>query len=407
MRHSVLTPVLRAIEVTLHLVVAISTIAIVLVAFVESADDRVLVLAAGIAFLAVYLLGAVAVRSHSAVVTMLWLTALIALWIALMWWAPTSMYLMIPLVFVCVHLLDRAAALLGVLVVVASAAIVGGVQSGWSPAGFWQLSLTALLAVLISLGYEALIRESQAREELLAELLATQQQLGASERMVGALDERARIARDIHDTIAQGLSSIQMLLYAAEHSADEQLAQEYVQSARQTAIDNLGEARRVIHELAPAAVEERGLADALRRLAESELGRHGIRAEVHDTVDPASASVDAPNMTEQTALYRVAQGALANVRQHSGATQASIELTVGANETRLTVADNGDGFDAGDGARRPGGNDSFGLTAIHERIEQLGGSVEIVSSPGTGARLTVTLPRGAVPAPNGKTAGAR
>src|SRR5690606_17402622 len=137
--------------------------------------------------------------------------------------------------------------------------------------------------------------------------------LAETEREQGALAERARLAREIHDTVAQGLSSIQMLLHAAERDAPHGAALRHVRLARETAAESLAETRRFIRELTPAGLDD-GLVAALRRLAREQERRSGLRIEV-----TAKETDLALPMDVQSALLRIAQGAVSNAVRHSGA----------------------------------------------------------------------------------------
>jgi len=219
-------------------------------------------------------------------------------------------------------------------------------------------------------------------------LLATRDRLAAAEREQGTLAERARLARELHDTVAQGLSSIQMLLHAAERADAEGPGIDHVRLARQTAADGLAETRRFIRELAPPSLD-RGLGSALERLAGGWGAREGIGVEVE-----VDAVVSLP-MDAQTALLRIAQGALANVAQHARARCVRIRLVPQSGGARLTISDDGAGFDVRRAEAAASGTDSFGLRAMRERVDQLDGVLDVDSAPGAGSTITVVLPGGA------------
>ena len=201
------------------------------------------------------------------------------------------------------------------------------------------------------------------------------------------LAERARLAREIHDTVAQGLSSITLLLNAVERAAPDAPTVAQVRLARETAAAGLAETRRFIRELTPPLLDEQSIGGALRRLAADSWSRPGL------AVDVRAADAIALPMDVQSALLRVAQGGMANVLAHSRASHA----TGGPLEHRRGGA-------PGDHRRRsrvragrrskalPGGA-SFGLRAIRERVEQFGGSVDVRSAPAAGTQLTIVIPR--------------
>lgn len=317
-----------------------------------------------------------------------WLMALTVVWAALVWLVPEAAYLVFPLFFLYLHLLPAAAGPLAVVATTALTIVAFAVHGGLTVGGVVGPVVGAGVALLIGLGYAALERRAAEREALLAELIATRDRLAAAEREQGVPAERARLAREIHDTVAQGLSSIQMLLYAAERADATSPGIEHVRLARRAAADGLAEARRFIRELAPPSLDS-GLGPALERLAQGWSAREGVDVVV-DVVREVVLPMDA-----QTALLRISQGALANVAQHARAGRVGIRLDASDDAVRLRVADDGDGFDPRGAAVGASGTDSFGLRAMRERVDQLGGRLDLVSAPGAGATITVTLPAGA------------
>lgn len=317
-----------------------------------------------------------------------WLMALTVVWAALVWLVPEAAYLVFPLFFLYLHLLPAAAGPLAVVATTALTIVAFAVHGGLTVGGVVGPVVGAGVALLIGLGYAALERRAAEREALLAELIATRDRLAAAEREQGVLAERARLAREIHDTVAQGLSSIQMLLYAAERADATSPGIEHVRLARRAAADGLAEARRFIRELAPPSLDS-GLGPALERLAQGWSAREGV-----DVVVDVAREVVLP-MDAQTALLRISQGALANVAQHARAGRVGIRLDASDDAVRLRVADDGDGFDPRGAAVGASGTDSFGLRAMRERVDQLGGRLDVVSAPGAGTSITVTLPAGA------------
>lgn len=292
----------------------------------------------------------------------------------------------VPAVFLYLHLLGSRWGPAAVVVSIGVAIYALAFHNGWSIGGVVGPLVGAGVALLIGLGYRSLAREAEEREELMQELLATQGLLAATEHESGVLAERARLASEIHDTLAQGLSSIQMLLYAAERADPQRAGTEYLHLARETATVNLAEARRFIRELTPPDLEDHGLDGALRRLASSLWTTNGLQVQVR-----VSESVDLP-MYLQTALLRIAQGAMANVIQHAQATHAVISLTVDRRQLYFSVADDGKGFDLNNpSASARERSDSFGLRATRERVNQLGGKLEVSSQIGKGTTLAVEL----------------
>lgn len=388
MAHSALTPVFVGLRTGLHvLFVALAGLVIAREILLPS-DASATVVVVAIALGSTYSLGAVLPRITRAQrpLRVSWLTALTAEWVLLLWLSPDAAYLVFPLFFLYLHVLGRwwgSAALL-VSTIVAICAL--GLHSGWTVGGVIGPFIGAAVALLIGLGYQALAREAEQRETLVRELIITQRRLAATEHESGVIAERARLAREIHDTLAQGLSSIQMLLHAAERADAGRPGIEHIQLARTTAAANLAEARRFISELAPPQLDDQTLGGALRRLARTQWATQGLDVHVR-----ASDTTTLP-MHLQTALLRIAQGAIANVIQHARATTATITMVVDENQLRFTIADDGIGFDTLRSSKSATEkSDSFGLQATSERVQQLGGALTIDSAFGRGTILTVDL----------------
>lgn len=388
MAHSALTPVFVGLRTGLHVLFAALAVLVIVRAVVVPSERAGVVIGLAILLLVTYALGGVVARARGRrrrIAGSLWLGAITLEWIALLWLTPEAAYLVFPLFFLYLHLLGRwwGSAAIVAATVVAICAL--GIHGGWTVGGVVGPLVGAGVALLIGLGYQALAREAQQREALMQELVATQGQLAATEHESGVLAERARLAREIHDTLAQGLSSIQMLLHAAERADPERPGVEHIRLARETAADNLAEARRFIRELTPPDLDDNGLGVALRRLAVGQWQAQGLAVTVR-----VSDSIELP-MQLQTALLRIAQGAVANVIQHAHAAAAVITLESDGVGLRFTIVDDGAGFDLQAADARGGRSDSFGLTAARERVDQLGGVLSVESSPGRGTTLRVEL----------------
>lgn len=390
MPHSTLAPVFLGLRLGLHVLLIGLTAFAAGRALATQSPDAPAMLAVGAAFVAVYLLGARAARSGRVVGSaprapvLAWAAALTVLWAVLVWLSPEGAYLVFPLFFLYLHVIPGRGGVAAVVVTAGFAILALGLHLGFSVGGVVGPLVAAAVALLIGAASRALRREAAEREELVAELTRTRQQLAETERQQGALAERARLARDIHDTVAQGLSSIQMLLRAAEREISGPGA-EHVALARETAADSLADTRQIIRELTPARLDD-GLAAALRRLGEERTRRGPVPVEVSATdVDLA--------MGPQTALLRIAQGALSNVARHAQASHVAVELTADGDGATLTVRDDGQGFDVATAVSDSHEAGSFGLQAMRERVEQLDGSLDIASAPGRGSTVTVRLPR--------------
>lgn len=387
-----LQPVLLGLRIALHLMVVALTAFVSARAILLPEEHSSWVLALAVVLLVSYLGGAALLRGTAgAAGPIVWLAAVSVEILALAALTPDAAFLVFPLFFLQLHLLPPRAAVPVVIgtttIVIAALAFHGGLQVG-SVAG---PLIGAAVAIVIGLGYRALYREMRERERLIAELERTQSRLAEREREAGVLAERSRLAREIHDTVAQGLSSIQLLLHAAEREGAGGAVLERIRLARQTAAGDLAETRRFIRELSPAALDGRTLADALRRLAAA-TSHDGLEVSFTASGEP----LDLP-MTIESTLLRIAQASMANVTQHAGAHRAELTLTMLGDWVGLDIVDDGRGFDvdgigsAALGAAPVGRSDSFGLNGLRSRVQELGGRLAIESSPGEGTAIAVSF----------------
>ncbi|MFJ9718749.1 sensor histidine kinase [Streptomyces sp. NPDC101213] len=319
-----------------------------------------------------------------------WLAAVGAVWLVLLALSPDAVWVAFPLYFLQLHLLPRRAGLAAVAAT-AAAAVTGFAahQHSFGPAMAIGPALGAAVAVAVVWGYQTLYRESERRRRLIEELTATRADLARVQHTAGVLAERERLAREIHDTLAQGLTSIQLLLRAAERALPgaPQDAAHYVEQARQAAVDDLAEARRFVAALSPPALESTTLAGALERLCATTGARHRLTARFHLAGTPVPLAT-----AQEVALLRIAQSALANTVRHAGATAVDVTLGRAGEEVVLDVVDDGRGFDP---ARPPGPapeGGGFGLAAMRARARALGGTLTVVSAPGRGTALAARLP---------------
>ncbi|MEV0092320.1 sensor histidine kinase [Streptomyces sp. NPDC050738] len=317
----------------------------------------------------------------------LWLTLVVAVWVVLVVLAPSFAWCAVPLFYTGLRMLPTRAALILValltgLVIAAQLRLAGR----WDPDLVLGPPAVGLIATAVFLTME---RQAARQRILIDDLIRTRRELAASERREGTLAERQRLSMEIHDTLAQGLSSQQMLLQAAERVwvSDPGKARGHVRTAESVAEHNLTEARRFVHDLAPADLAH-GLEEALRAVAARGSG-DSLTVRVH--VDDGGRTPRLPDRV-QSALLRIAQGALANVREHSGATTAAITLTLLDDQALLDVADDGHGFDPASLPDSPSGVRGHGVPAIRARVRQLGGTLAIESAPGEGTVLSAAIP---------------
>jgi signal transduction histidine kinase len=241
------------------------------------------------------------------------------------------------------------------------------------------LGILVAFTIVVSVYLRRIARQSAERADLVAQLAASRAEVARLSHREGVAAERQRLAGEIHDTIAQGLSSVVMLVQSAEAALerDPAAAREHLGLARRTARDNLAEARALVAALTPAALDGSSLDEALHRLS----GRGGTPTTVSITGDPRTL----PTPVE-VVLLRAAQEALSNVDKHAGAGAAQVRLCYGAEEATLEIADDGAGFRPGS----PGGG--YGLTGMRARVGQVGGTVAVDSAPGAGTTVRVTVP---------------
>ena len=259
------------------------------------------------------------------------------------------------------------------------------------------LQLVFYGAVTLALGLfvammQAIHEQSEERRRLLRELEATRGELAESERRAGMLEERQRLAREIHDTLAQAFASIVTLYEAAraEVASRPEVALRRLEEVGRTARASLAEARRVVSALRPEPLEQATLAGALDRLVRDFAAETGIasRSAVEGEVRELQPEGEAT-------LLRVAQEALANVRKHAEASRVALTLTYLDDATRLDVRDDGVGFDHEAAGRTRNGWQAggFGLTSMRERLESQGGTLTIESTSRGGTTIAATLPR--------------
>ena len=199
---------------------------------------------------------------------------------------------------------------------------------------------------------------------------------------VGAVEERNRLAREIHDTLAQGLTAVSLQLESAdallEVEKEPARVRQVVQQALALTRANLEEARRSVLDLRAAPLEERTLAEALALLAG--------QADIPVTFTVTGGNRPLPLRIE-SGLYRIAQEALTNVNRHAQASRATMQLVTAPAEVKLIIEDDGRGFDP---AQIP--DNRYGLMGLNERVKLLNGQLHLESSPGAGTRLEIVIP---------------
>ncbi|GGR50670.1 two-component sensor histidine kinase [Streptomyces cinereoruber] len=381
-----LTPAPFVLRLCLHLLMA--GLLVLAAVRAHSAAGTVAAAVTGVVYAAGSYLPPVRTSRRAAAV---WLGVLGASWLAMLWLTPEALWVAFPLYFLQLHLLPVRWSLPAVALT-AGAAILSYVGHGaaLNPGVFIGPLLGAAVAVATVLGYQALYRESERRRRLIEELIGARAELAAAERHAGTLAERERLAREIHDTLAQGLSSIQLLLRAAERALPpDSPAAGHIERARRAAQDNLAEARRFVRALTPSDLEHGSLAAALERLCGPGAGAYGSEAGPRVRFSVSGTPVELPTPYE-VALLRIAQSALANTVRHASASRAEITLSFMDASVTLDVVDDGEGFEPG--SVRPSSEGGFGLPAMRARAESLGGTFTVESAPGQGTAVAVSLP---------------
>ncbi|MEY9913037.1 signal transduction histidine kinase [Catenulispora sp. MAP12-49] len=245
----------------------------------------------------------------------------------------------------------------------------------------WGLTAGGALFFNLFIGvfFGEMLNDHDRRGALIRELEATRAELERAHHEAGVREERERLAREIHDTLAQGFTSLLMLIQAAEATLDTDpgTTRERLDLAARTARENLAEARALIGGDPTAGLP----LDAALRRAAARIGEElGMATAVDIGGTPRTLTA-----TVQVVTLRVAQEALANVRKHARAASATVWLTYGADRLTLAVEDDGVGM-----PEAPCGG--FGMRSMRERVEQVGGELTITSAPGAGTRVEAEVP---------------
>ncbi|WP_077685384.1 sensor histidine kinase [Tessaracoccus aquimaris] len=382
----------RAMEVGQHVIALVLTSVGVIRAAVSGADVPAAVIA-GVVFLAWHTAGSVvSARSGSTTVAAWWLLGLVAVWIGATIVSAEFVWLAFLLWLLAGHLLSLGWGLalsVFVFAVVVAAPLLhhGGTSYGIV---FGPL-VGGVFAYGISRGYLQLLRDAAERERLVislrsahAEMADLQDELAAAQRQSGIVAERTRISRDIHDTVAQSLSSIRLLAHAQVDGSPDPAAARTLGQIEALAGDGLGDVRRIVAALAPMELEDNALAGALQRMVDRLRDETGVDATLRldDTLPILSTEVE-------VALLRTAQSALANVRRHADAGRVVVSLIDAGDTVRLDIIDDGSGFDlpAWENAREAPPS-SFGLRYMRDRLRELGGGLDIETAPGEGTAIS-------------------
>jgi len=253
------------------------------------------------------------------------------------------------------------------------------------PTEHWFLILIFILGLLIistimGAFISSIIKQSTDRQRLIEELTRSRANLMRVEREAGRLNERQRLARDIHDTLAQHFTSIIMHLSAAKHSNFETV-QTQVQQAEESAREGLNEIRRIVWDMQPEQIEKASLVEAVEELAARWSAENSVQVKMKVTGTPLSLTSSA-----ETALLRISQEAMHNINKHAQAKNVNITFSFMDDIFAMDIADDGLGFDPSKTSN------GFGLKTMQTRIEELSGTLTIESERGGGTAIAVSLP---------------
>lgn len=386
----------RAMEIGQHLIAVVLTVIGVIRAIGAGVAPAAAVIA-GVGILAWHVAGTIPlspVLSRPLVVG--WLIGLALVWAAAVTVSAEFVWLSFLLWLLAGHLLPLRWGLvfsIAVFVLVVTAPMLH--YGTTSYADVFGPLIGGIFAFGISRGYLQLLHDAAERERLVAsltraqrEMAELQDELALAQRHSGAIAERTRISRDIHDTVAQGLSSIRLLAHAEAKRTNDFSAMRTLGQVATLAGDSLADVRRIVAALAPAQLEEDALPAALQRMLDRLHEETGLHTELHvdDTLPILPTEVE-------VALLRTAQSALGNVRLHASASRVVMSLIDAEASVRLDIIDDGIGFAVTaweKGGDRP--SSSYGLQFMRSRLRELGGGLDVESTPGEGTAISVHLP---------------
>jgi signal transduction histidine kinase len=312
--------------------------------------------------------------------------AVVALWVLAVWASPAAVAAvpaMYPLVFGTLPL-SAAVPLTTVISVVPVTLLLlrQGTHSPNLPVAIAITFVGLVTAPVIGIEIMTSMKQRNRLAALVAELAATRAESARLSREAGAAAERERLAREIHDTLAQGFTSIVALAQAVEPELDSDTAaaKRHVELIRSTARENLAEARAMVAELTPTALNDGSLQAAIQRQCDRLSAENGIAATIR-----VDGELPPLGMATDVVLLRAAQEAFANIRKHSQANTVTVTLSPVERGVRLSVADNGIGLD-------DELTEGFGLRGMRTRAAQVGGIMSVTPTPGGGTTVKVEVP---------------
>jgi signal transduction histidine kinase len=383
------------VRVVLHVSFALLVVVAVVQVAAGKVDGSPAVLLAALAVwtLAYVLLGAPSIGARHRWRPTAFLAVHVGVVGVLAWQQPSLLFLMFlgyPLVWFVVDSVRAGVVWTLVLAVAATLsptiAWTHGDEPLWGPG---QTLVGMVLSLALGLWVHYVLEQSQHRAELIAALESSRAELAEAHHLQGMVAERERLAREVHDTLAQGYTSIVVLAQTAiaQLPADPGGAAERVALIEEVARDNLAEARAMVAAFAPVALDSSTLVEALQRLTE----RFGRETGVATRLDTSALGDGDSGLSrvEEIVLLRGAQEALANVRRHASASAVVLRVsrfgTGDSAQVSVHVEDDGVGFD-------PAAAAGVGLAGLRDRAAEVGGAVDVASVPGQGTRVTVRVP---------------
>jgi signal transduction histidine kinase len=319
----------------------------------------------------------------------IYFSVLLLVWLALLWHDPWYELLSFSAFAQILGYLPWRAALavsgIGVLLVHVPPGIrEGGVSI--NHVVFGLVAMVVLTAVVLSL--RAVTEQSIRLQRLMRELESTRAEVARTAYHAGTLEERHRLAKDLHDTLAQTLTSIVMMLEAFHGKLDSKSnVSPHVQNALKAAREGLRETRRVVWALRPEALESGNLPTAINRVVSQFGVETGLQVHAVTTGEPHRLTDEL-----EITLLRAVQEGLANVRRHARANNVTVTLSYIDERVALDIWDDGEGFDPAKTPPRPDRTSGLGLLSMRERIEALQGTLSIESTLGQGSSIAIELP---------------
>lgn len=386
----------RAMEIGQH-IIAVALTAILVPRAISEGTAIPAAIIAGVAILAWHVAGTILPsRMSSRLLAVWWLVGFALVWIAAVAVSAEFIWLAFLLWLLAGHLLPLGwglvyAALVFVVVVAAPILHYGATTY----ANVFGPLIGGIFAFGISRGYLQLLKDAAERERLVITLTRAQEEmsqlqdeLALAQRHSGAIAERTRISRDLHDTVAQSLSSIRLISHAQISAAPLSDSVRTLSQIEALAVDSIGDVRRIVASLIPAELEDAALPAALQRMLKRTEDETGLLTEFS-----FSDGLPVLSTESEVALLRVAQSAIANVRLHAHATHISLSLSHDAETLRIEIRDNGAGFDASN-LQLPAdaSTSSFGLRFMKSRLLEFSGDLEVTSTSGNGTTVSAYLP---------------